>query len=81
MKILLLSLPDNPWVVKMFYSFQDIQNLYLVMEFLPGGDLMNLLIRKDTFTEQETQFYIAEAVLAIDFIHSLGFIHRGWSLH
>jgi len=67
---------DNPWVVKMFYSFQDIQNLYLVMEFLPGGDLMTLLIRKDTFTEDEARFYMAEAVLAIHFIHSLGFIHR-----
>ena len=37
---------------------------------------MTLLIRKDTFTETETQFYVAESVLAIDFIHSLGFIHR-----
>lgn len=41
-----------------------------------SGDLMTLLIRKDTFTETETQFYVAESVLAIDFIHSLGFIHR-----
>ena len=31
---------DNPWVVKMFYSFQDTANLYLVMEFLPGGKLL-----------------------------------------
>lgn len=37
---------------------------------------MTLLIRKDTFTEAQTQFYVAESVLAIDFIHSLGFIHR-----
>lgn len=37
---------------------------------------MALLIRKDTFTEAQTQFYVAESVLAIDFIHSLGFIHR-----
>lgn len=37
---------------------------------------MTLLIRKDTFTEAQTQFYVAESVLAIDFIHSVGFIHR-----
>lgn len=72
----ILAESDNPWVVKMYYSFQDIQSLYLVMEFLPGGDLMTLLIRKDTFTEQQTQFYMAESILAINFIHSLGFIHR-----
>ncbi|KAF8560990.1 hypothetical protein P879_06403 [Paragonimus westermani] len=67
---------DNPWVVKMFYSFQDSVNLYLVMEFLPGGDMMTLLMRHDTLTESQTQFYIAEAALAIDSIHRMGFIHR-----
>ncbi|XP_016391627.1 serine/threonine-protein kinase 38-like [Sinocyclocheilus rhinocerous] len=60
----------------MFYSFQDKLNLYLLMEFLPGGDMMTLLMKKDTLTEEETQFYVAETVLAIDFIHQLGFIHR-----
>ncbi|KAK4469354.1 hypothetical protein MN116_006914 [Schistosoma mekongi] len=67
---------DNPWVVKMFYSFQDSVNLYLVMEFLPGGDMMTLLMKRDTLTESQTQFYIAETVLAIDSIHKMGFIHR-----
>merc|ERR1712098_927877 len=60
----------------MFYSFQDEQNLYLVMEFLPGGDLMTLLMKKDTLSEEVTQFYIAETALAIQTIHNLGFIHR-----
>uniref|UniRef100_A0A5F8GVM0 non-specific serine/threonine protein kinase n=1 Tax=Monodelphis domestica TaxID=13616 RepID=A0A5F8GVM0_MONDO len=67
---------DSLWVVKMFYSFQDKLNLYLIMEFLPGGDMMTLLMKKDTLTEEETQFYIAETVLAIDSIHQLGFLHR-----
>lgn len=40
------------------------------------GDLMTLLMKKDTLTEEQTQFYVAEAVLAIDSIHRLGFIHR-----
>ncbi len=67
---------DHPWVVKMFYSFQDPANLYLIMEFLPGGDLMTLLMKKDTLSEDCTQFYVAETALAIDYIHKLGFIHR-----
>ncbi|CAI7935213.1 serine/threonine-protein kinase 38-like [Podarcis lilfordi] len=67
---------DGAWVVKMFYSFQDKRNLYLIMEFLPGGDMMTLLMKKDTLSEEETQFYISETVLAIDAIHQLGFIHR-----
>ena len=46
------------------------------MEFLPGGDLMTMLIKYDTFTEDVTRFYIAECVLAIEAVHKLGFIHR-----
>lgn len=46
------------------------------MEFLPGGDLMTMLIKYDTFSEDVTRFYIAECVLAIDTVHKLGFIHR-----
>ena len=46
------------------------------MEFLPGGDMMTLLMKKDILTEEAAQFYIAETVLAIESIHKLGFIHR-----
>ncbi|KAH0504217.1 Serine/threonine-protein kinase 38-like [Microtus ochrogaster] len=55
---------------------QDKRNLYLIMEFLPGGDVMTLLMKKDTLTEEQTQFYISETVLAIDATHQLGFIHQ-----
>ncbi|KAK4337017.1 hypothetical protein RND71_044197 [Anisodus tanguticus] len=67
---------DHQWVVKMYYSFQDPINLYLIMEFLPGGDMMTLLMKKDTLTEESTQFYVSETALAIESIHKLGFIHR-----
>ena len=67
---------DHTWVVKMFYSFQDVDSLYLVMEFLPGGDIMTLLMKKDTLPEEAVQFYMAETALAIETIHQLGFIHR-----
>jgi serine/threonine protein kinase len=40
------------------------------------GDVMTLLMKKDTLSEEATQFYIAETALAIDSIHKLGFIHR-----
>ena len=60
----------------MYYSFQDPAYLYLIMEFLPGGDLMTMLIKYDTFSEDVTRFYIAECVLAIEAVHKLGFIHR-----
>ncbi len=67
---------DNPWVTRLYYSFQDSQFLYLIMEFVPGGDLMTHLIRLDTFPEEMTRFYIAETILAIESIHKLNYIHR-----
>lgn len=71
-----LAESNSPWVVQLFYSFQDPSYLYLVMEFLPGGDLMTMLIKYDTFSEDVTRFYMAEGVLAIQAVHDLGFIHR-----
>lgn len=72
----MLAESNSPWVVQLFYSFQDAAYLYLIMEFLPGGDLMTMLIKYDTFSEDVTRFYIAECVLAIEAVHKLGFIHR-----
>ena len=53
-----------------------LQLLSPFMEFLAGGDLMTMLINKDTLTHEETKFYVAEVALAIESIHKLGFIHR-----
>ncbi|KIL70545.1 hypothetical protein M378DRAFT_1042597 [Amanita muscaria Koide BX008] len=71
-----LAESDSPWVVQLYYSFQDPAYLYLIMEFLPGGDLMTMLIKYDTFSEDVTRFYMAECVLAIEAVHNMGFIHR-----
>src|SRR4051794_23284059 len=73
---LFLTLLDNPWVVKLHYSFQDDKNLYLVMEYLPGGDLMTILMKYDILSEEQTRFYIAETALAIWSVHQLNYVHR-----
>ncbi|CAE7499703.1 STK38L, partial [Symbiodinium microadriaticum] len=72
----ILTESENPWIVTLYYSFQDNRNLYMVMEYLPGGDLMGLLMREDTFSEAATKFYIAELVQAVSSVHALGYIHR-----
>ena len=61
----------NPWIVKLYHSFQDKLNLYLVMEFLPGGDFKKLLRTHETLTEKETRFYMAELALAIQYVHQV----------
>ena len=57
-----LANADIPWIVDLICSFQDDKYLYLVMEYLPGGDLMTLLMKKDILTEKEAKFYMAESV-------------------
>lgn len=66
----------NPWIVQLKYSFKDENYLYLIMEFLQGGDLMTLLMRKDILSEEESRFYIAETILAIESVHNMNYIHR-----
>lgn len=67
---------NNPWIVQLHYSFQDEKFLYLAMEYLPGGDLMTWLMQKKIFTLEETRFYMAELVLAVESIHKMNCVHR-----
>lgn len=67
---------QNPWVVSLYYSFQDERHLYMIMEYVAGGDMMTMLIKYDTFPEDWVRFYIAETILAIESIHKLSYIHR-----
>lgn len=67
---------DLECVGKLEYCFQDSDNIYLVMEFLSGGDLMTRLLKEEVLSEDEARFYIAELIIAVDSIHRLGVIHR-----
>ncbi|KAF4367049.1 hypothetical protein G4B88_016761 [Cannabis sativa] len=72
----LLAEVGSHCIVKLYYSFQDAEYLYLIMEYLPGGDMMTLLMREDTLPEDVARFYIAQSVLAIESIHKHNYIHR-----
>lgn len=72
----ILAEADNEWVVKLYYSFQDSDILYFVMDYIPGGDLMSLLIKLGIFEESLARFYIAELTCAVESVHKMGFIHR-----
>ena len=71
-----LSEAKNQWIVELKFSFQDQNFLYLGMEYLPGGDLMTLLMARDILPEKDAKFYAAEMVLAIESVHEMGCIHR-----
>lgn len=73
----IMAKSTSQWLTKLQYAFQDNQNLYLVMEFHPGGDMLSLLEKYDNVLPEEMcQFYLAELVLAIQSLHSMGYVHR-----
>ena len=72
----LLSKLHNPFIVNMYFTFQDFSNLYLVMDLLTGGDLRYHIAKKKRFSERETKFFIANMLLALEYIHSKNIIHR-----
>ena len=72
----ILVATENPYVVKMYQAFHNEANLYLLMEYLPGGDVASLLENITYFDEDMARIYIAETIMALDYLHSNGIIHR-----
>ncbi|MFH4973861.1 hypothetical protein AB6A40_000570 [Gnathostoma spinigerum] len=66
---------DSEWIVRLYYAFQDSKFLYMVMEYMPGGDLVNLMAKYE-IPEKWARFYTAELILALDCLHKMGYIHR-----
>ncbi|XP_036020093.1 serine/threonine-protein kinase MRCK alpha isoform X13 [Mus musculus] len=68
---------DSKWITTLHYAFQDDNNLYLVMDYYVGGDLLTLLSKfEDRLPEEMARFYLAEMVIAIDSVHQLHYVHR-----
>jgi serine/threonine protein kinase len=74
---ILESVNRHPFVVKLFYAFQDLEKLYLILEYAQGGELFTHLAQERMFTEEVASFYMAEMVLALEHLHrNLGVIYR-----
>ncbi len=72
----ILSKLHNKFIVNMYYAFQDKDNLYLVMDYLKGGDLRFHLTRHIRFSEEQSRFFICNIITALEYIHSKNIIHR-----
>lgn len=72
----ILSQISHPFIVSLHYAFQTEGKLYLILDFLRGGDLFTRLSKEVMFTEEDVKFYLAELVLALDHLHSLGVCYR-----
>jgi serine/threonine-protein kinase RIM15 len=75
-RMILMKQAESPFVAKLFFTFQSKDNLYLVMEYLNGGDCAALIKSLGSLPEEWTKNYIAEVVLGLDYLHQRGVVHR-----
>ena len=71
----MIEATKSSWLTAIHCAFQDASHLYLLMDYIPGGDLMSLMLGQpnETFDEPAARCYAAEIVLALDELHALGF--------
>jgi serum/glucocorticoid-regulated kinase 2 len=67
---------SNPFIVKLWWSFHDEDNLYLILDFLPGGDLATQLSRWGRLGRDRARFYTCEIVEGVEALHAAGIIYR-----
>lgn len=72
----ILTAAKSEWLVRLLYSFQDDEQIYLAMEYVPGGDFRTLLNNTGVLHNRHARFYIAEMISCVDALHNLGYIHR-----
>jgi serine/threonine-protein kinase RIM15 len=72
----IMSQIDSPFIVNLYYSFQSRDNLYLVMEYLSGGDCAALIKALGALDEKWARQYVAEVTLGLEFLHDRGIVHR-----
>lgn len=75
-RMILMTQTQSPFVVKLFFTFQSSESLFLVMEYLPGGDLANLVKALGTLSEDWTRQFVAEVVNGLEMLHAQGVVHR-----
>ena len=71
-----LSKMNHPFIINMHFAFQDKDNLFIVMDYLTGGDLRYHICKQKRFNEEQTKFFVACIILSLEYIHTNNILHR-----
>lgn len=72
----MLSIVSHPFIIRMWGTFQDSQQVFMVMDYIEGGELFSLLRKSQRFPNPVAKFYAAEVCLALEYLHSKDIIYR-----
>lgn len=75
----ILERANFPFITHLYYAFQTPYRLYMIIDYMQGGDLFTHLSRFGVFSEERTRFYMAEIILALNHLHKMGIIYVGVS--
>lgn len=73
---ILSTVTSHPNIVKLFYALHDDSKLYLLMEYIPGGELFQYLVKQKFLNERNTSFYVSQMAMALKFLHGSGIVYR-----
>ncbi|KAF9922171.1 cAMP-dependent protein kinase catalytic subunit [Linnemannia zychae] len=73
---MILERVEHPFLINMWGTFQDVRNLYMVMDYVVGGELFSVLRKSQRFPEHVARFYTCEVLLALEYLHSHAVIYR-----
>ena len=72
----ILEIIEHPFVAKLYYAFQNSEKLYMLTEYMPGGEMFYHLHKDIYFSEERTKFYISEIILALIYLHKNNILYR-----
>ena len=72
----MLKLVEHPFLIRMWGTFQDARNIFMVMDYIEGGELFSLLRKSQRFPNPVAKFYAAEVILALEYLHGHNIIYR-----
>jgi len=72
----ILSIVDHPFLVRVQWTHHNNASLYLLLEYLPGGELFQMMRKREKFDAKTAVFYASEVLLALDYLHHMDILYR-----